>query len=285
MQKTAAKEWKSTKQESVRTVAGEESTDYVDDTRFEGDDSAWQHDETVDAFLKRAPVLDPESSNLGYWLWVGNPKPMRSHLKPEKKTNFKTFNDGGSQLLERFSEQRAELERLMPDKAPATITRKLRPDKERLEDDLLSLAVKTSMTSGKWMLFPSGEDYPRTWRLVAEATAAGKLGTMSKAATPNEADPLMLICIYTYDFTDLDDSRRVLEELVDLGLCHRDGKPIHYKCDAYTHLNISSDNEYKLRASMYSSKEIFKGEVMAKASGPIARLMKINGTINSFFAS
>jgi hypothetical protein len=147
------------------------------------------------------------------------------------------------------------------------------------------MAVKTGTTCGKWMLFPNDDDYPRTWRLVAEATAEGKLGAISKAATPSDVDPLNLICVYTFDFTNIDDVSRVLEGLIDLGACTRDGKPIYYKCDAYTYLNIKSDNGYKLRASLYSSKEILGQETKVKVDGRIDRLKKHNKTIDSFFSS
>lgn len=150
------------------------------------------------------------------------------------------------QLLDAFSAERVKLEEAIPDKAPAIITKKLRPYKEQLESNLLSLAVKTSTTCGKWMLFPADDDYPRFWRLVAEATAEGKLGITSKAATPSPIDPINLICVYTYDFTDTEDVQRVLESLVELGLCQRDGKAIFYKCDAYTYLGIKSDNKFKV---------------------------------------
>ena len=135
------------------------------------------------------------------------------------------------------------------------------------------------------MLFPAPEDYPRCWRLVVEATSEGKLGLTSKAATFDPVNPIGLICVYTYDFTDTDDVRRVLEGLVNLGLCRADAKPIYYKCDAYTYLDIKSDNTYKLRASLFSSKEILEGEAKAGQEGPVARLKKRNMTMDSFFAA
>ena len=283
MQKTAADERKPTKKETTRTVAGGEAAEFLEDDRFDGVRSAWQRNETVDAFLKRAPVMDPETANLGPWLWVGNPKPMRRHAKHEAKTDVAAFTAKGKQLLETFSAQRAQFERSMPDAAPGTITRKMRPYKEQLEDDLLALAVQTSTTCGKWMLFPSPDDYPRFWRLVAEATVAGTLGITSKAATLDETNQAGLICVYTYDFSDVDDVRRVLQALIDLGLCQSDGKPIYYKCDGYTYLGIQSDNEYKLRASLYSSKEILKQEVKGKNDGPIARLTEKRQVVESPF--
>jgi hypothetical protein len=67
LQKAAAKERKPAKNEGARTVAGEEAADFLDDDRFKGMPSAWQRSEAVDAFLKRAPVMDPASSMLGGW--------------------------------------------------------------------------------------------------------------------------------------------------------------------------------------------------------------------------
>lgn len=137
------------------------------------------------------------------------------------------------------------------------------------------------------MLFPSSQDLPRYWRGVAQATSEGKLGPTSKVATPDpyNGKDETLICVYTYDFTDERDVRRVLDELVDLGLCRPDAKPIFYKCDAYTYMNITSANEFKLRASLYSSAEILKQEAGPTKDGPISRLKKRNHKIDSFFAS
>lgn len=80
----------------------------------------------------------------------------------------------------------------------------------------------------------------------------------------------------------MEDVRRVLDELLDLELCRRDGKPIYYKCDAYTYLNLSSNNEYKLRASLYSSAELWKDEAKASKEGPVARLKKRDQKLDSF---
>ena len=147
--------------------------------------------------------------------------------------------------------------------------------------------MKSGTTCGKWMLFPKSADLPRTWRLVAEATSEGKLGITSKVGTydPYDTKDVTLICVYTYDFTDLDDVRRVLDELVDLGLCAKGGKSIFYKSDAYTYLGIASENSYKLRASLFSSVEIFGDEAKVLKDGPIARLKKRNQTIDNFFSS
>lgn len=137
------------------------------------------------------------------------------------------------------------------------------------------------------MLFPNSSDLPRFWRLVAEATSQGRLGPVSKVGThdPYDGKDATLICVYTYDFTDLDDVRRVLDELLEIQLCFKDGKPIYYKCDAYTYLGITSDNSYKLRASLFSSKDLLGNEAKVLQDGPIARLKKRKPTIDSFLAS
>lgn len=137
------------------------------------------------------------------------------------------------------------------------------------------------------MLFPTSEDLPRYWRLVAEATSEGKLGPTSKVATydPYNMKDATLICVYTYNFADLDDVRRILNELLELGLCTEDGRAMYYKCDAYTYLGIESDNSYKLRASLFSSHEIFKNEAKMLEDGVIARLKKKNKTIDSFLST
>lgn len=111
---------------------------------------------------------------------------------------------------------------------------------------------------------------------MATATSEGRLGSTSKSAVYDPDKPETLICVYNDDFSDSDEVRRVLKELVNLNLCHAGGKPIYYKCDAYTHLNIFSDNRWKLRASLYSSKEILNNETKAFASGPVSRLKKRN---------
>ncbi|KAK3724451.1 hypothetical protein LTR37_001075 [Vermiconidia calcicola] len=284
LQDAAAVERKPAKKQPARTASGDEAADLLKDDRFRGDPAAWQQHETVHTFLKRAPVADPNTASLGPWLWVSNPKLSWSQKKHQAKTDVGALIEGGTSLLEAFKSQKVKVERSKPEAPPGTITRAMKPYREQLEEDLLALAVKTGTTCGKWMLFPATDDLPRYWRLVAEATAEGKLGPTSKAATYDPSDPLTLICVYTYDFTDTEDVRRVLEALVDLGVCNK-SKYIYYKCDAYTYLGLNSDNAYKIRASLYSSKEILENEAKAKQDGPIVRLKKRNQAIDSFFSS
>jgi len=115
------------------------------------------------------------------------------------------------------------------------------------------------------MLFPTLDDVPRYWYKVAEATADNRLGIGAKISTGLDDDRKeRLICVYTKDFSDMDDIRRVLQTLVDMDLVPEDGRGLYYKCDAYTHLEINSGNEYGLAASLYSSKEMLRGPASDK---------------------
>ncbi|KAK6436563.1 hypothetical protein LTR95_007241 [Oleoguttula sp. CCFEE 5521] len=263
-------------QRGSRNVAGDIVKDLVANTRFEGDPAAWQQSETVVAFLRRLPVESPATASVGPWLWVGSPQYPRHWLKVHERQDHEGFMDATSSLFVNFASRRVQIEKANPGKAQAQITRKLGPDKDALESGLLKAAVTFRETFGKWMLFPGPSDLPRVWRLIAEATAAGELGPTSKVSTWEAANDKKgtLICVYTYDFTDLEDVRRVLDKLVELGLVTPKLKTIYYKCDAYTYLDLGSSNEYKIRASLWSSEEVLKKEVRIAEDGQITRLTK-----------
>ena len=242
--------------------------------------SSWQQHETIIEFLRRLPVADPETANVGPWLWV--------HCSPELQDrsdhdDVDAFIDTASPLLEGLCKQRVILEQQNPGKAVGTITRKLGPYRDQLEVDLLNTAKKFGVTSSKWMLFPKLEDLPRVWRLVAEATAEGKLGPISKVGTWSPDDAIKgctLICVYTKDFSDLDDVKRVMRALIELGIAKRESK-IYYKCDAYTYLGIKSGNAYKLPASLWSSEEVLENRVKYN-EGVIVRLKKSDVLSDAF---
>ena len=89
--------------------------------------------------------------------------------------------------------------------------------------------------SGKWLIFVNVESVDEVWEKVKNATEQGKLGFAAKVATakpnPNAIDPKnRVICVYTYDWKDEKDVRRVREELRRLGIANR----IPYKADADT---------------------------------------------------
>lgn len=102
---------------------------------------------------------------------------------------------------------------------------------------------------GKWLVFLPVRYVDQYWTVVADAVRARRLGPTAKAATvrpnPNSADPTRrVIVVYTTDWCDEDDVRRVLRELRGLGISWR----LAYKTDDDTHSGI-----YGRDASTYTS--------------------------------
>ncbi len=94
---------------------------------------------------------------------------------------------------------------------------------------------KTTDKIGKWLIFVPVESIDSFWAEIKKATEEGKLGQASKVATaksnPNTIDPKRrVVCVYTYDWTDETDVRRVREELRKLGVTNK----IAYKSDEDT---------------------------------------------------
>ena len=239
-----------------------------------------QPEETVDAFLLRCPPSTSSFYEYGPWLWIYNrlrePRNQRS-FTIEHEIDFK---DKGFQLLSEYTAFETSTRQKMDGKAPGTITRVLTPKRKALKQAIWKLALDTNCFSGKWMIFPRHEDADRVWRAVCQGVDSGKLGHIAKIATSDPPpDPMQqpttgfrafdkqedfrLICVYTKDFSDEKDVRRVLDSLVELKLVKLPeddmSNGIYYKCDAYTHLDISSKSPYGLKASLYSSRAMLKG--------------------------
>lgn len=81
------------------------------------------------------------------------------------------------------------------------------------------------------MLFPTYAEVNATWAPIARATAENDLGIAAKVATDHgQGDRVSrLICVYTADFGDMADVRRVLKMMVELGVVGR-SSTIYYKC-------------------------------------------------------
>lgn len=83
------------------------------------------------------------------------------------------------------------------------------------------------------MLFIPSANVDHIWRIIARATISSDRGISARVASHDkDQDPedrrAGLICIYTKDFSDVEDVVRVLAELKKLGLVERSYK-IYYK--------------------------------------------------------
>ncbi|KAL8812179.1 MAG: hypothetical protein Q9223_000316 [Gallowayella weberi] len=225
---------------------------------YEGSICGRQLNESVEDFLKRLPPLTTPSSSVYPWIFIANP-----HAKSRPTDRDQAgFMKAAENLLQTFNEDKDGIERSMAGKQKGTITRKLTPLRKALENDLLALAKDKRFTSGKWMLFPLPEHVNRHWAIVAEATVNRELGIAAKVA-PDEGKGdrvARIICVYTKDFSDMDDVKRVLERLIELGLVKKNqstaAEGIYYKADAFTELGINSGNEWGLKASLYASRDV-----------------------------
>jgi len=89
--------------------------------------------------------------------------------------------------------------------------------------------------SGKWLIFVRTENVDVVWGKIKKATENGLLGDESKVSTarlnPNAVNiNEKVICVYTYDFRDIGDVRRIRESLRQLGIISK----IPYKADEDT---------------------------------------------------
>lgn len=228
---------------------------------YEGEQCAKQLGETLNSFLQRLWPSTTTIADIGPWLWVANP---HSTHRPTDQDVARFKQEGAKALAEHLS-QKFELEKRYPYKDAGGITRMLKPDRDALEIYIKELAIRCGVTCGKWMLFPSVDKVDMMWTTVCKAVLDGRLGCSAKVAT-DDGDPnskSRLICIYTTDFSNINDVKRILEQIKRLGLISNvqgKARPIYYKSDAYTYLDISSGNEYKLKASMYCSNDLVFGE-------------------------
>jgi len=94
---------------------------------------------------------------------------------------------------------------------------------------------KPTPRSGKWLIFVDPENVNEVWVKINKAVEEGKLGDSAKVSTA-KPNPLAggskahVICVYTYDWTDEKDVKRIREELRKLGITNK----IPYKADEDT---------------------------------------------------
>lgn len=91
--------------------------------------------------------------------------------------------------------------------------------------------------SGKWMIFPSPSYVDAIWNRIHKAVEEGQLGNYVKVMGPNHKG-LYVICVYTYDYEDIDDVMRIREVLRVLGIrqllsykSDQDTEELHYGRD------------------------------------------------------
>jgi len=100
--------------------------------------------------------------------------------------------------------------------------------------------------SGKWVCFTRKGDAETMWGSVAAATKAGRLGSFSDMGPERQDSDARVIEAHTYDWSDVEDVRRVRAELREIGYVDR----IPYKADVDTEAGIYKKTGFK-RISRY----------------------------------
>lgn len=135
--------------------------------------------------------------------------------------------------------------------------------KQQVVTNILAECVRSGDTCGKWLLFFPKEMVDHYWEAIAHATANGHLGYSAKVSPAKHLPPgkYALCCVYVKDFSDRANVKRVLLALKGLGMKLRCG----FKPDIFTELNIYNNNEWKLKTTIYSVKEVLAANFVANA--------------------
>ena len=183
-------------------------------------------------FLKRLPPSTTKSSDIKDWIWIANPfTPPRAI-----KADIDGFKAAASAILREFEDTKTAKEHSQRKATKAALDKSLVGERAETERKLLQMAREYGVTSGKWMFFPLPEEVDRYWGLIAPATARGELGVSAKTAA-DEGKGVRVgrwRAVYTADYENRDDVRRVLLRLKELGLVPARGpKLVYYKCGEF----------------------------------------------------
>jgi len=99
---------------------------------------------------------------------------------------------------------------------------------------------------GKWLIFVERPKVDEAWEKISQAVIGGTLGIAAKVSTLAQGRHTHVICVYTYNYLDRSDVRRVRDRLKELGFVDR----LYYKPDFYTRSGIYHGTK-RLPASRY----------------------------------
>jgi hypothetical protein len=162
------------------------------------------------------------------WVWANNfepPNQFRKRTKPDEETvalsraiidsSAKVSEDGKSLVLPLPKAQH---------EIPLNV------------EAIDKLAVRTGILVGKWLVYRPRDEIDSAWLTIARATFNKKLGIGAKVSTAERDKARHVICIYTRNYLDLDDIKRIRSLLRDMGFT----ESLCYKPDIYTYLDIYS---------------------------------------------
>lgn len=92
---------------------------------------------------------------------------------------------------------------------------------------------------GKWLIFVSVRNLDHVWSKIKRAVEEGKLGGIAKTVqsggnSGRSKSAATVICVYTYDWMDVQDVKRIRAELRKIGITRK----LSYKTDEDTERGI-----------------------------------------------
>ena len=223
-----------------------------------------QLSEKVSDFTVRLqPSSTPATGSLR-WIWCANPR-----VAPHDPESEEFLKYEGRETLKKFLADRQSLEKDVDrlnelEKKNKTYKQRLESMKIRLHNDIIMIARKYGVKRGKWLVFCERDEVDRLWHDICQRVVDGRLGTAAKVARSGSGRRFHdshAICVYTHDFDDWDDVERVLKELETLGLLQEaNKKPVLYKNDAFSLLDLDRGNEYGMATVMWDANEVMGWE-------------------------
>jgi len=103
---------------------------------------------------------------------------------------------------------------------------------------------------GKWLIFVGSRYLSRIWRQIKIAVEEGRLGGSAKvprhgSRAQNQSNGV--ICVYTYDWKDCEDVKRIRDALRKIGIVRK----ISYKTDEDTERGIYGTNSTEKISTYY----------------------------------
>ncbi|ORZ39346.1 hypothetical protein BCR44DRAFT_27021 [Catenaria anguillulae PL171] len=241
--------------------------------------------ESVSAFLARF-VPTRTTIAQGAWIYIDNPScasPSAAGAQDlnTQRPNWELAVPAATQILSTLAGQLAS--------TPTLTLARQRQLRQSTTAALKHVATQHHATIGKWILFYPHAQVDQAWTRVATATAAGTLGVAAKVNTTTPAhangERTYVICVYTHDFNDRADVRRVLVQLFWLGLTPA-GLAFHdeegiatkivdhklpsasctWKPDLYTYLGLDTGNPWGIAPTLYRWQEFLPPKSTAISS-------------------
>ncbi|KAL4980612.1 hypothetical protein BDW66DRAFT_156353 [Aspergillus desertorum] len=178
-------------------------------------------------FVRRLPPSTKREEDVGPWIYI--------HTE-----NLAAHKEDQAAFLHEENDQKKG--------SAIPLSQKVKPLQRELGKNIFKLARETNCVTGKWMMFIMPDRVDSCWGAVADATMKGHLGIGAKVATQSNSDEqgkAWLIAIYTRDYQDIADVKRE--------------RPIYYKRDALTYLDIMSGNRYGMKVTAFSSADVLGG--------------------------